>query len=72
MGKALKYYRKFIGFFSGQSKLIEAEHLRRSVSQATIVREIFDLGVPKYRKLYKLPPTYPSNGLIDFTNDKNF
>lgn len=65
--------RKFVGFFKGQIDFIKAEKHRRGngVSMGVIVREIFDLGIPAYREMYKLPPTYP-NKLIDITNNKNF
>lgn len=68
-GKIL--FRKFIGFFKGQFDLIDAESNRRHISLGTVVREIFDLGIPKYKKNHKLPPTYPDNK-IDFTNKNNF
>jgi hypothetical protein len=63
--------RKFIGFFQGQLNLVVAETKRRNLSIGDVVREIFDLGTPHYREMYKLPPTYPDNQ-IDITNPKNF
>lgn len=66
--KVKNLIRKFVGFFKGQYDLVEAETVRTGKSYGSIVREIFDLGIPKYRKLHKLNPTYP----MDFTNDKNF
>lgn len=54
-------HRILLSLFPGQMALLDAEAKRRGVSRAVIARELFDIAIPKYRSMHKLPPTYPDS-----------